>query len=304
MSVLPFGFWSGWVIAITLLGIGGLAWLLFSVYSSRPDEAQPSDTVWDDTLSEGSAEPPKWWFFMLFGFLIVSVIYLLLYPGLGHFPGYLEWNQYSHFEKGMEYYHQKTGATHNRWENAPFEELMKDESAMASARRLYANNCAACHGDDGRGQLNIFPNLRDDKWQWGNSETQLIETITQGRSALMPAWRAALGEDGGHKAVQYILYLSSSENSTADKDELLAGEKIYKANCVACHGDYGRGNAALGAPSLRDGIWLYGEDAILETILNGRNGVMPAQKNRLEKSQIRVLAAWLAGGIEISPPQP
>ena len=38
------------------------------------------------------------------------------------------------------------------------------------------------------------------------------------------------------------------------------GEKIFAENCVACHGDGGKGNPEMGAPNLTDKIWLYGSD--------------------------------------------
>ena len=57
-----------------------------------------------------------------------------------------------------------------------------------------------------------------------------------------------------------------------------AGKKIFAENCVACHGEAGKGNQEVGAPNLTDKIWLYGSDeaTIIETITNGRAGVMPA----------------------------
>ena len=42
------------------------------------------------------------------------------------------------------------------------------------------------------------------------------------------------------------------------------GAKIFAEQCVACHGDDGKGNQELGAPNLTDGIWLYGGDRALD----------------------------------------
>ena len=55
-------------------------------------------------------------------------------------------------------------------------------------------------------------------------------------------------------------------------------EKKFSMFCVACHGADGTGNKMLGAPNLTDDAWLYGrgESTIIEGIVNGRNGVMPA----------------------------
>ena len=59
----------------------------------------------------------------------------------------------------------------------------------------------------------------------------------------------------------------------------------------------GAATAALGAPSLADTVWLYGgsRTAIRETLRQGRNGVMPAQKDRLYPEKVHLLAAYVYG---------
>jgi cytochrome c oxidase cbb3-type subunit III len=80
-----------------------------------------------------------------------------------------------------------------------------------------------------------------------------------------------------------------------------AGVKIFTDNCTSCHGDAGKGNQELGAPDLTDKIWLYGSDeaTLVETITNGRAGVMPAWVGRLDPSTIKALTVYvhsLGGG--------
>ncbi|MGH6623010.1 MAG: c-type cytochrome, partial [Burkholderiaceae bacterium] len=82
------------------------------------------------------------------------------------------------------------------------------------------------------------------------------------------------------------------------------------AVCAACHGSDGKGNHALGAPNLTDKIWLYGgsEDAVVESILQGRKGVMPPHKDFLGEAKAHVLAAYVyglsAGQPAAAPPTP
>ena len=69
----------------------------------------------------------------------------------------------------------------------------------------------------------------------------------------------------------------------------------------ACHGDDGKGNQELGAPDLTDKIWLYGRTRrrSIETITNGRAGVMPAWAGGSIPSTIKALAVYvhsLGGG--------
>ena len=63
------------------------------------------------------------------------------------------------------------------------------------------------------------------------------------------------------------------------------------------HGADGTGNPMLGAPNLTDNVWLHGssEASIVQTILNGRENIMPAQKALLTEDQIRMLSAWVWG---------
>ena len=55
------------------------------------------------------------------------------------------------------------------------------------------------------------------------------------------------------------------------------GARLFQDNCAACHGVDARGNTTIGAPDLLDDAWVYGggEDAILTSIRQGREGVMP-----------------------------
>ncbi|MGY3453801.1 cytochrome-c oxidase, cbb3-type subunit III [Bradyrhizobium sp. USDA 4353] len=64
--------------------------------------------------------------------------------------------------------------------------------AKAGAK-IFAENCAACHGDNAKGNPEVgAPNLTDKIWLYGSDEPTLIETITNGRAGVMPAWEGRL----------------------------------------------------------------------------------------------------------------
>jgi cytochrome c oxidase cbb3-type subunit 3 len=64
--------------------------------------------------------------------------------------------------------------------------------ATAGAK-IFAENCAACHGDNAKGNPDIgAPNLTDPIWLYGSDEATLIETISSGRAGVMPAWEGRL----------------------------------------------------------------------------------------------------------------
>ena len=71
----------------------------------------------------------------------------------------------------------------------------------------------------------------------------------------------------------------------------------------SCHGIGGIGDQSQGAPNLTDNEWLYGGDAqdIVDTLYNGRQGVMPNWNERLTPETISALAVYvhsLGGGVE------
>ena len=63
----------------------------------------------------------------------------------------------------------------------------------------------------------------------------------------------------------------------------------------------GVGSQDLGAPNRTDAIWLYGgsKEAITETVVNSRAGVMPHFDERLSDAEIKMLSVYvhsLGGG--------
>jgi len=63
----------------------------------------------------------------------------------------------------------------------------------AAGKKIFADNCASCHGDNGKGNQEMgAPNLTDQIWLYGSGEATLIETITIGRAGVMPAWSGRL----------------------------------------------------------------------------------------------------------------
>lgn len=70
--------------------------------------------------------------------------------------------------------------------------LSGQERSGASARRgaaVFANNCAACHSADGKGNRMLgAPNLTDGIWLYGGDRDAITETVTNAHAGVMPAW--------------------------------------------------------------------------------------------------------------------
>ncbi|MEY4640906.1 MAG: hypothetical protein RLZZ227_900 [Pseudomonadota bacterium] len=288
MADMPNDFWSGWIVVIAVTGFCGLAWLVYSIYSTRDDDAHDMP-VWDGTLREGTTAAPLWWFWLILAAMVFSVVYLMLYPGLGSYAGAFRWSQGGQYEQHAQQFIDEFAPSRGNLLGKTIAELGADPEAMNAARRLFLDNCSACHGADARGQANLFPDLRDAAWQWGGSAEEIEQTLRNGRNAVMIPWQAVLGDEGVAKVADFVSTLATG----AMKGH--AGEAQYMQLCVACHGPTGDGNPLLGAPRLNDASWNYGGDTtnVRASIALGRNGQMPAFGTKLDDLQIRLLVAWL-----------
>ena len=291
MADMPADFWSGWIAVITLVSLGGLAWLVFSIFFGADSQDEGEVHVWDETLKEGSNPAPMWWFWLILSAMVFSVVYLMLYPGLGSFKGVLKWSQGGRLDESFVSYNERFGPIRREIAGASLESLQTDDQIMASAKRIFDRKCGICHGADAGGQVSRFPDLTDDVWQWGGSPSQIEETIRGGRQATMVGWQAVLGDEGVGQVAHYVRSLSE----TYEVHDVTNGRTLYGQFCIACHGATGEGSVSLGAPDLTDGDWLYGGLLIdiEQTIAYGRHGHMPAFGERLDDTQVRMLVAWL-----------
>ncbi len=286
-------FWSLWIIILTTITIVGITWILFA---NRKREQQPADKTTGheyDGIQEYDNPLPAWWFYMFVITIVWGIGYLVLYPGMGNFPGILGWTQLDQHSREVAAADDKFRAMRDRYLALPVEEIAGDPVVRKMGMRMFANNCAQCHGADAKGSYG-FPNLTDDDWIYGGDAATIKATLVNGRQAAMPAWGSILGDQGIAETTQYVLALNGRDT---DSTMAAAGEKHFQTYCVACHGADAKGNPALGSPNLANGIWLYGgtEEQISHSLRAGRNGVMPAFKDTLSEDKIHILAAYVYG---------
>ena len=288
-------FWSLWIFVLTTTCLALVTWVLFAnrkvaVHDDEEPENRTTGHVYDG-IEEYDNPLPRWWFKMFVGTLIFAVIYLLLFPGLGIFQGVLGWTSVKSLEHSQQKALEKHSEMFNEYLNTPIPELAQDNKALKMGVRLFANNCAVCHGSDGGGAYS-FPNLTDSDWLYGGSPEKIKETLTKGRAGNMPAFGPIIGEDNVVAAAEYVMSLSGMEH---DKSLVAQGKSVFMQNCAVCHGQNGRGSHSVGAPNLTDEIWLYegSRKAIRHGIRNGRANVMPAQEDKLREEKIHILAAYV-----------
>ncbi len=283
-------FWSWWIIIITAIMIIGSFVVLHLTRKMEDNGEETTGHVYDG-IEEYNNPMPKWWLNMFYVTLFFSIGYLILYPGLGNFAGYLNWSSDSEWKAEVKAANEQYGPIFEQYLNMPIAQLQQDEQAMDMGKRIFLNICAACHGSDGRGSPG-FPNLMDNDWLYGGDEATIKQTLLNGRSGLMPGLAQSLNEE---QITYLVSYVKSLSGANAPAHEVNFGKPLFEQNCVACHGADGKGNQMLGAPNLTDNIWLYGGSRVViaKTIREGRNGVMPAHKEIIGDAKIHLVTGYI-----------
>lgn len=284
-------FWSGWIIVLTAITYVLLAWLLLGNRKiTQTGEEKTTGHVYDG-IEEYDNPMPAWWIKMFVLTMLFGIGYLIAYPGLGKWPGLLNWTSVQQWEGDVEEARLENEALYAGFLEQDAATLAENDQAMRIAKRVFANNCAVCHGTDGKGSYG-FPNLTDNDWLYGGEPAQIAQSIHDGRSGVMPSWLSALGNEGVASMAAYVQALSSGNT---DAPELAESKHKYVMFCSACHGPTGDGNIAMGAPRLNDDIWLYGGDAgsIMQTLTKGRSGKMPRHAEMLSEAKIHLLSSYV-----------
>lgn len=88
-----------------------------------------------------------------------------------------------------------------------------------------------------------------------------------------------------------------------DENAMDIGRRIFLNVCAACHGSDASG--APGFPNLTDNDWLYGgtPEKIVETLVNGRQGVMMAFGEQLNEEQISQLTSYVVSLSGMTAPE-
>ena len=288
-------FWSAWVMLLVVVNLG-ITLFLF-LWGTRVDiPTQPDGTsghVWaHGVLREGVRPLPTWWVVLSSVVFIVGFVYLALYPGFGAFKGLLNWTSSGELARDATANDKLAIPLRDRVRGKPIEAVATDPEALRVGQVIFIDNCAACHGREGRGNQALgAPNLTDNDWLYGGDGKSILASVQDGRLGAMPPFAGTLSEDD---IVNVANYVASLSGFPSDSLRIQLGKPLF-SNCAPCHGADAKGNFAMGAPNLTDGIWLYGGNlsTIAETIRHGRNGVMPAWRGRLGDDDASLVAAWV-----------
>jgi cytochrome c oxidase cbb3-type subunit 3 len=297
-----------------------------------PKDVGTTGHSWDG-IEELNNPLPRWWLYTFYLCILFALGYGIAYPAWplinGATPGLLHASTRADVAAEIKAFDDANAPIKAKLVAADLTAIEQDPElkayAQAAGASIFRTNCAQCHGAGAAGVTGKgYPNLLDNDWLYGGAIDAIHTTITHGvRNTVdpdarnvgiyMPAWSehatgpladvapAKLTDEQVGQVVNYVLKMSGQ---TADEAKATAGAAIFTENCIACHGEDGKGNRDMGAPNLTDAIWLYGGDeATLTTTLNaGRGGVMPSwgfaapgSTARLTEDQIRAVAVYVHG---------
>ena len=279
---------------------------------------------WDDEndLRELNNRPPRWYMQAMFVSVLAVVIYSFYYPSIpwfgDHYKGSAGWTQIGEMNESvaeLEAYREKRFAvTEQAIASSSLEDIVRDDElrtyAIKTAKVLFGDNCAACHGAGGQGNAG-FPVLADDDWLYGGSLANIEQTIKNGRKGNMPARMLGITDVEAGKLATFLVETGKGAQGNPNP----ADKALYLAKgCIGCHGPTLKGNQMLGSANLSDSIYRFeSEDqhaSVVRTILHGvnqghdpltRSADMPAfgHSNVIDAVQLKKLVVYvhqLGGG--------
>ena len=79
-------------------------------------------------------------------------------------------------------------------------------------KTLFADNCAACHGDMGQGMQEFgAPPLNNAIWLYKGTPDAIVAQVTAPRHGVMPAWQAKLGDTAVKELAVYVHSLGGGQ---------------------------------------------------------------------------------------------
>lgn len=279
----------------------------------EPRQVETTGHQWDG-IEELNNPLPRWWVWVFYATIVWGIGYSVAYPAWPLIkeatPGLLGASTRADVAAEIARVDAANADIKARLIATDLDAIGSDPElanfAQNAGAAVFRTNCTTCHGSGANGfEGKGYPSLIDNDWLWGGTMEDIYLTIAHGirnttdpdaRYSMMPAFGAdeLLDADQIAQVVEHVLALSGQDH---DATLAAAGAEVYLDNCAACHMDDGSGDRTQGAPNLADAIWLYGgsREAITETVVNARFGVMPNWNTRLSEDQIRAVAFYVHG---------
>ena len=196
------------------------------------------------------------------------------------------------------------GATNNE----EVAEVAIDPVSIEAGAILAADNCTACHGEDGNTNTPAWGNIAGQNARYLYQQLVLIKSKSR-EIAVMNNVMEEIDDDGMRSLAMHYASLSGRIGQADPGKDLELGRKIYRggilekevAACTACHGPSGNGNLLAGFPRISGQPVEYLENQ-LKAYREGERtsdeeygGMMRDIAEKLTDSEISAVANYMTG---------
>lgn len=169
---------------------------------------------------------------------------------------------------------------------------------IAEGEKIFAANCASCHGLDAQGQPGVAPSLH------GVGAAAVDFQVGTGRMPMQASGPQAMAKDvqfTEKEIAQMAAYVASlgpgpaiptSEQVDPANGDAAAGHVVYRNNCAMCHGSVG-GGGALTQGKYAPGLWETTPTHIYEAMLTGPQSMPVFNEANLTPQDKRDIIAYL-----------
>lgn len=159
-----------------------------------------------DGIQEFDNRLPNWWLWILYGSIVYSIGYWILFHTLAVVP-----HPVGRFEADMKAAEEARLAelAAGGVSNESLTMMASMEDIVAEGRQHFVTYCVVCHLEQGQGS--VGPNLTDEFWLHGGAPMDILETVMDGiPSKGMAAWGGQLGPRRVEQTVAYVLTLRNT----------------------------------------------------------------------------------------------
>ncbi len=196
-------------------------------------------------------------------------------------------------------------------QSRPAEGAISTANAIGEGQKLFAANCASCHGIGAQGQTGVAPSLV------GVGAAAVDFQVGTGRMPLQASGPQAIVKDVQFNATQIAqlaAYVASLGPGPAVPDaeavdpalgDPARGMELFRANCAMCHGSVG-GGGALTQGKYAPSLWGTTPTHIYEAMLVGPQSMPVFNDANITPEDKRDIIAYLdeqrgaaAGGLKL-----
>lgn len=169
--------------------------------SQKTKEVQKREHTFDG-IEEFDNKMPNWWLFTLYATIVFSIAYWVYYQKAN--AGLSQEQELQAELAKIEEAVAKAKAEAGVIDDDTLTVMAQDPAIVAAGQTIYAQNCAACHGQNLEGGIGLA--LNDAEWKHGSTPLAIKKIVEEGvATAGMPPWGPVLGDEKVNQVVSFLV---------------------------------------------------------------------------------------------------